>query len=135
MALLACQKILKTRGLTHDTLSECEPLLDTMASVRVRHEFAAISTISSKRPPGWASMTWACRSVPTPSNTLWTDQAARVRPSRMPIAWRCASRRFAVYPTPEEAQQVLEITVAQQRALTDGLSSLTKQRRRCGQIP
>ena len=32
-------------------------------------------------------------------------------------------------PTPEEAQQVLEITVAQQRALTDGLSSLTKQRR------
>ena len=32
-------------------------------------------------------------------------------------------------PTPEEAQQVLESTVAQQQALTDGVSSLTKQRR------
>jgi hypothetical protein len=32
-------------------------------------------------------------------------------------------------PTLEEAQQVLEITVAQQRALTDGVCSLTKQRR------
>ena len=40
VALLACQKMLKTRGLTHDTLSECEPLLDTMASVRVRQEFS-----------------------------------------------------------------------------------------------
>jgi hypothetical protein len=40
VALLACQKILKTRGLTHDTLTQCEPLLDTMASVRVGQEFS-----------------------------------------------------------------------------------------------
>jgi hypothetical protein len=39
VALLACQKVLKTRGLTHDTLRQCEPLLDTIASVRVRQEF------------------------------------------------------------------------------------------------
>ena len=32
-------------------------------------------------------------------------------------------------PTLEEARQVLEITVAQQQALTDGVSSLTKPRR------
>ena len=32
-------------------------------------------------------------------------------------------------PTLEEAQQVLEITVAQQYALSDGVCSLTKQRR------
>src|SRR5436309_2244818 len=40
VALLACQKLLKTHGLTHDTLSQCDPLLDTMASVRVRQEFS-----------------------------------------------------------------------------------------------
>jgi hypothetical protein len=40
VALLACQKMLKTRGLTHDTLHECEPLLDTMASVRGGQEFS-----------------------------------------------------------------------------------------------
>jgi hypothetical protein len=40
VALLACQKMLKTHGLTHDTLTQCEPLLDTMASVRVCQEFA-----------------------------------------------------------------------------------------------
>ena len=40
VALLACQQMLKTRGLSHDTLTQCEPLLDTMASVRVRQEFA-----------------------------------------------------------------------------------------------
>jgi hypothetical protein len=32
-------------------------------------------------------------------------------------------------PTREEAQQVLEVSVAQQQAITDGFTSLTKQRR------
>jgi hypothetical protein len=30
--LLACQKILKTQGLSHDTLAQCQPLIDTMPS-------------------------------------------------------------------------------------------------------
>ena len=38
--LLACQKILKTQGLSHDTLAQCEPLIDAIPSSTVRREFA-----------------------------------------------------------------------------------------------
>ena len=31
-ALLACQRILKTHGLSHATLPQCQPLIDTMPS-------------------------------------------------------------------------------------------------------
>src|SRR5437870_5416502 len=33
VALLACQKRLKTQGLSHDTLAQCAPLIDTIPSV------------------------------------------------------------------------------------------------------
>src|SRR5262249_11626985 len=39
--LLACQKILKTKGLSHDTRAQCEPLIDTMPSSTLRREFRA----------------------------------------------------------------------------------------------
>ena len=38
--LLACQKMLKTQGLSHDTLAQCEPLIDAIPSSTVRREFA-----------------------------------------------------------------------------------------------
>jgi hypothetical protein len=38
---LACQKILKTKGLSHDTLAQCQPLIAEMPSPLVRQEFAA----------------------------------------------------------------------------------------------
>ena len=34
LGLLECQKILKTKGLSHDTRAQCEPLIDTMPSSR-----------------------------------------------------------------------------------------------------
>src|SRR3989441_6422878 len=40
-SLLECQKILKTKGLSHDTLAQCEPLIDAMPSAAVRREFRA----------------------------------------------------------------------------------------------
>src|SRR5713101_168624 len=39
VALLACQKKLKTQGLSHDTLAQCAPLIDAIPSVSVRREF------------------------------------------------------------------------------------------------
>src|SRR6059058_1272023 len=39
--LRACQKMLKTTGLSHDTRAQCEPLIDTMPSAAVRREFRA----------------------------------------------------------------------------------------------
>src|SRR3989441_7819464 len=40
MPLLACQKLLKTQGLSHETLAQCAPLIDTIPSQTVRREFA-----------------------------------------------------------------------------------------------
>jgi hypothetical protein len=39
--LLACQKMLKTQGRSHDTLAQCKPLLSEMPSGRLRQEFGA----------------------------------------------------------------------------------------------
>lgn len=38
--LLACQKMLKTPGLAHDTLAQCAPLIDAIPSSTVRRECA-----------------------------------------------------------------------------------------------
>jgi hypothetical protein len=39
--LRACQKILKTQGLSHDTLAQCKPLISERPSAPLRLEFAA----------------------------------------------------------------------------------------------
>ncbi len=130
VALLACQKMLKTRGLSHDTLTECEPLLDTMASVRVRQEFSRYlhHQLETAKRLGLDDAGLPISSDPIESLFGLTKQHG-VGPVK--DANRMALRIPALcgLPTPEEAQQVLEITVAQQHALTDGVSSLTKQRR------
>jgi hypothetical protein len=130
VALLACQKMLKTRGLSHDTLTECAPLWDTMASVRVRQEFSRYlhHQLETAKRLGLDDAGLPISSDPIESLFGLTKQHG-VGPVK--DANRMALRIPALcgLPTPEEAQQVLEITVAQQHALTDGVSSLTKQRR------
>jgi len=108
VALLACQQMLKTHGLTHDTLTQCEPLLDTMASVRVRQEFSR----------------YLHHQLET-ATSLGLDKVG------LPISSDPIESLFGLTKQHgAEAEQVLEIMVAQQQALTDGVSSLTKQRRR-----
>ena len=130
VALLACQKMLKTHGLTHDTLTQCEPLLDTMASVRVRQEVARYlhHQLETAKRLGLDDV-----GLPISSDPIESLFGLRKQHGVGPVkdANRLALRIPALcgLPTPEEAQQVLEITVAQPQALTDGVSSLTKQRR------
>jgi hypothetical protein len=130
VALLACQQTLKTRGLTYDTLRECEPLLDTMASVRVRQEFSR--SLHHQRETatrlGLDEVGGPISADPIASLFGLTKHHG-VGPVK--DANRMALRIPALcgVPTLEEAQQVLEITVAQQRALSDGIGSLTQQRR------
>jgi hypothetical protein len=130
VALLACQKILKTRGLTHDTLHECEPLLDTMTSVRVRQEFSRYLhyQLESAKQLGLDEVGLPISSDPIESLFGLTKQHG-VGPVKE--ANRMALRIPALcgVPTLKEAQQVLKITLNQQQALSDGVSSLTKQRR------
>jgi len=130
VALLACQQLLKTRGLSHDTLPQCEPLLDTMASVRVRQEFSRSlhQQLETATSLGLDQVGLPISSDPIESLFGLTKQHG-VGPIK--DANRMALRIPALcgVPSLEEAGQVLEITVAQQQALTDGVASLTKQRR------
>jgi len=130
VALLACQKMLKTHGLTHDTLSQCEPLLDTMASVRVRQEVSRSlhHQLETAKRLGLDAVGLPISSDPIASLFGLAKQHG-VGPLK--DANRMALRIPALcgLPTEQAAQQVLEITVAQQHALTDGVASLTKQRR------
>jgi hypothetical protein len=130
VALLACQKMLKTHGLTHDTLTQCEPLLDTMASVRVRQEVARYlrHQLETATSLGLDRVGLPISSDPVESLFGLTKQHGA---GPIKDANRMALRIPALcgVPTLEEAGQVLEITVAQQQALTDGVASLTKQRR------
>jgi hypothetical protein len=130
VALLACQQMLKTRGLTHDTLTQCEPLMATMASVRVGQEFSRYlhHQLETAKQLGLDEVGLPISSDPIESLFGLTKQHG-VAPVK--DANRMALRIPALcgVPTLEAAQQVLEITVNQQQARSDGVSSLTKQRR------
>lgn len=130
VALLACQKMLKTHGLSHDTLTQCEPLLDTMASVRVRQEFFRYlhHQLETAIRLGLDEVGLPISSDPIESLFGLCKQHG-VGPVKDANRMALRIPTLCGVPTREEARQVLEITVAQQRALTDGVCSLTKQRR------
>jgi hypothetical protein len=128
--LLACQKILKTQGLSPDTRSQCEPLIEAMPSAALRQEFRAyldcqLETAKSLGLDGVG--------LPISSDTIeslfgvakhhgvgQTQDAARIA-LRLPAL--CGA------PTRAEAEQVLQISVARQQELTAQFTSLTQQRR------
>jgi len=128
--LLACQKILKTQGLSHDTLAQCEPLIDAIPSAALRREFPAYLTfqLETAKTLGLGHV-----GLPISSDTIaslfgvakhhgvgQTQDAARIA-LRLPAL--CGP------PTREEAQQVLAVSGARQHEITGQFSSLTKQRR------
>ncbi|HEX2239430.1 MAG TPA: hypothetical protein VHJ19_14140 [Gammaproteobacteria bacterium] len=130
VALLACQKMLKTRGLTHDTLTQCDPLLDTMASVRVRQAFARYlhHQLETAKELGLEEVGLPISSDPIESLFGLSKQHG-VGPLKDANRMVLRIPALCGVPTLEEAQKVLAITVAQQQALSDGVFSLTKQRR------
>ena len=128
--LLACQKILKTTGLSHDTRAQCEPLIDTMPSSALRQEFRAYLDfeLTTATTLGLDHI-----GVPISSDAIAslfgvaklrgvgeTQDAARIA-LRLPA--------FCGVPTREEAEQVLKVSVARQQELTAQCTSLTQQRR------
>ena len=130
MPLLACQKLLKTQGLSHDTLAQCESLIDTIPSQAVRRECAGSLQyqIETAKMLGLDQI-----GLPISSDAIaslfgvakhhgvgQTQDAARIA-LRLPAL--CGT------PTREEAEQVLAISVARQQELTAQCTSLTQQRR------
>src|SRR5262249_19137166 len=128
--LLACQKILKAKGLSHDTRAQCEPLIDTMPSSTLRREFRAYldfeletATTLGLDHIGLPISTDAIESlfgVAKQHGVGETQDAARIA-LRLPA--------LCGLPTREEAEQVLDVSVARQRECTGQVISLTKQRR------
>lgn len=128
--LLACQKILKTTGLSHDTRAQCEPLIDTMPSSALRQEFRAYLDFELK-----TATTLGLDHIGVPISSDAIESLFGMAKSRgvgeTQDAARIALRlpAFCGVPTREEAEQVLKVSVAKQQELTAQFTSLTKQRR------
>jgi hypothetical protein len=128
--LLACQKILKTQGLSHDTLAQCEPLIDAIPSSTVRREFASYLhyQLQTATTLGLDHVGLPISSDPIESLFGLAKQHGV---GEIKDASRMALRlpAFCGAPTRQEARQVLEVSVVQQKAITAQFTSLTQQRR------
>jgi hypothetical protein len=128
--LLACQEIVKTRGLSHQTLSECEALIDTIPSSAVRREFDAYLRYQLETA---TALGLDDVGLPITSDAIESlfGVAKRHGVGELHDASRIALRLPALCGTltRAEAQQVVGISVACQQEFSAGLTSLTKQRR------
>jgi hypothetical protein len=128
--LRECQKIVKTKGLCHDTLAPCQPLISERPSAPLRLEFAASLAyqLATAKTLGLDHV-----GLPINSDTIASlcGVAKRHGVGQTQDAARIALRLPALCgaPTREEAEQVLGISVSRQHEITGQVTSLTKQRR------
>jgi hypothetical protein len=129
-ALLACQEILKTKGLSPATLAQCQALIDDMPTVALRRELTAYLTYELQ---GATALGLDQIGLPISSDSIESlfGVAKRHGVGETQDADRMALRlpAFCGVPTREEAEQVLEVSVARQQAFTATFTSLTQQRR------
>jgi hypothetical protein len=128
--VLECQKLLKTKGLSHDTLARCKPLISEMPSVLWRlefegsleHQLATAKTFGLDHVglPISSDAIASLFGVAKRHGVAQTQDAARIA-LRLPALCGAATR--------EEAEQVLGISVARQHEITGQFPALTKQRR------
>jgi hypothetical protein len=129
LGLLECQKILKIKGLSHDSRAQCEPLLETMPSSALRQEFRAYLDFELETA---TTLGLDHIGLPISSDAIESlfGVAKRHGAGETPDAYRMALRLPALcgLPTREEAEQVLDVSVARQQEFTGQVISLTKQR-------
>lgn len=128
--LLECQKILKTKGLSRTTLAQCEQLIESIPTKGVRHDFLAYLHRQLD-----VAMELGLEKI---GLTISSDQIESLYGlgkqhgvGEIKDAHRIATRLPALcgIPTRAEAGQVLGISVADQKKITDCFNSLIKQRR------
>jgi hypothetical protein len=128
--LLACQKMLKTKGLSHHPRAQCEPLIGTMPSSALRREFRAYLDfeLATAKALGLDHI-----GLPISSDAIESlfGVAKRHGVGETQDAARIALRLPALcgVPTRHEAEQVLQVGVVRQQEFTAPFTSLTKQRR------
>lgn len=130
-ALLACQKLLKTRGLSYETGRECEALIEGIppsSPVRIGFTNWIEQQLQVAEALGVAET-----GLPISSDPI--ESLFGVAKNHGAGETKDAHRLAVLLPalcgpvTEEEAQRVLEISVAQQEQLIGSFSSLTRQRR------
>lgn len=129
-ALMACQAILKTQGLTAATVAQCAPRIATMPTGAISQEFRAYLAyqLGIATTLGLAHV-----GVPISSDVIESlfGVGKRHGGGATPDAARIALRLPALCGTPtrEEVEHVLGVSVARQREFTAACMSLTQQRR------
>jgi hypothetical protein len=128
--LLECQRILKTKGRSRDTLARCEPRRSKIPTAKIRQEFRAYLAyeLGTAETLGLAHVGLPISSDPIAS---LFGVAKRHGMGQTQDATRIALRLPALCgaPSREEAEQVLGVSVASQHEITGQFTSLTKQRR------
>jgi hypothetical protein len=128
--LLACQAMLKTRGLGKATVAECEARIDAMPTAAIRQEFRAYLhyQLETAKALGLDQV-----GLPISSDTIESlfGVGKRHGVGEISDATRIALRLPALCGTPtrEEAEQVLGVSVARQHEFTEAMTALTQQRR------
>src|SRR5712671_564643 len=130
LGLLECQKILKIKGLSHDTRAQCAPLIATMPSSALRQEFRAYLAFELE-----TATTLGLDHIGLPISSDAIESLFGVA-KRHGVGETQDAARIALHlpalcglPTREEAEQVLQVSVARQHEVTAQFTSLTKQRR------
>lgn len=130
LALLECQKILKVKGLSHESLAQCGPFIEAMPTAPLRSKFVSYleSQLHTACLLGLDEVGMPISSDPVESLFGLGKQHGV---GEIKDADRIAIRlpAFCGAPTREEARQVLGIGVARSQEILNGLISLTKQRR------
>src|SRR6266446_1100972 len=128
--LLECQQIVKTKGLSHDTQAQCGPLIDTMPSAALRQEFRAYLAFELE-----TATTLGLDHIGLPISSDAIESLFGVA-KHHGVGETQDAARIALHlpalcglPTREEAEQVLQVSVARQHEVTAQFTSLTKQRR------
>ncbi len=130
LGLLECQKIVKMKGLSHDTRDQCEALIETMPSPALRQEFRAYLDFELE-----TATTLGLDHIGLPISSDAIESLFGVAKLRG-VGETLDANRMALclpalcgVPTREEAKQVLDVSVARQQEVTGQFISLTKQRR------
>src|SRR5216683_7166450 len=129
-ALVDCQEILKTKGLSPATLAQCKPLIDAMPTAALRLELTAYLEYELESA---ATLGLEQVGLPISSDAIESlfGVAKRHGVGETQDAARIALRLPALcgVPTRHEAEQVLQVGVVRQQEFTAPFTSLTKQRR------
>jgi hypothetical protein len=128
--LLECQGILKAQGLSHSTIAQCEPFIQAIASAPIRGEFTLYLQVQLQTA---AKLGLDHIGLPVSSDQIESlfGLGKLHGTGEIKDANRIALRLPALcgFPTREEAEQVIRISVAEEQQITGCFTSLVKQRR------